>query len=359
MKIFAVLMAGGVGTRFWPRSRAKNPKQVLDILNHETMIEATFKRLKGLVDPSHIFVVTNQVQKEIISKYLPQLKAENYIIEPFGRNTAPCIALAAMIIQHIHAEGVMVVLPADHLISNVKEFQRVIRHAAQFASETNSLVTLGITPTYPSTGYGYIQRGEEIRKINGDCVYQVKTFAEKPNLETAMRFLESGDFYWNSGMFIWRTSTILQEIEDKLPELHEGFSQVKAHIGKSSFQSKIENVYKRIRGISIDYGVMQTAQNVFVIPANMGWNDVGSWEVVYDISEKDKNKNCGDFKNLHIVDASENYIYAPKKLVALVGVKNIIVVDTGDALLVCKKSRAQDVKEIVEQLRKSGMNDYL
>jgi mannose-1-phosphate guanylyltransferase len=359
MKIFAVLMAGGVGTRFWPRSRAKNPKQVLDILNHETMIQATFKRLKGLVDSSHVYLVTNQDQREIISKQLPRLKSRNYIIEPFGRNTAPCIGLAATIIQQIDAEGMMLVLPADHLISNIREFQRVIRHAANFARETSSLVTLGITPTYPATGYGYIQRGEEVKKMNGDGVYRVKTFAEKPNPETAMLFLNSGDFYWNSGMFIWRTSTILKEIEDKLPELYEGLTQIKHHIGKATFSNTVEDVYKRIRGISIDYGVMQTAHNVFVIPTNMGWNDVGSWEVVYDISEKDKNKNCGDYKDLQIVDASENYIYAPQKLVALVGVKNMMVVDTGDALLVCKKSRTQDVKDIVEQLKKNGMDEYL
>lgn len=359
MKIFAVLMAGGVGTRFWPRSRAKNPKQVLDILNHETMIQATFRRMKGLVDSSHIYLVTNQDQQEIISKQLPQLKSKNFIIEPFGRNTAPCIGLAAAMIQQIDAEGLMLVLPADHLISNTQEFQRVIRHAAIFAKETNSLVTLGINPTYPSTGYGYIQRGEEVKKINSDSVYRVKTFAEKPNPETAMRFIDSGDFYWNSGMFIWRTSIILKEIEEKLPELHEGLAQIKPHIGKATFGSVVEDVYKRIRGISIDYGVMQTAHNVFVIPTNMGWNDVGSWEVVYDISEKDKNKNCGDYKDLQIVDAGENYVYAPQKLVALVGVKNLIVVDTGDALLVCKKSRTQDVKDLVEQLKKNGMDEYL
>ena len=195
--------------------------------------------------------------------------------------------------------------------------------------------------------------------MNGDEVYRVKTFAEKPNPETAIRFLDSGDFYWNSGMFIWRTSTILKEIEDKLPELYEGLNQIKPHIGKATFSSTVEDVYKRIRGISIDYGVMQTAHNVFVIPTNMGWNDVGSWEVVYDISEKDKNKNCGDYKDLQVVEAVENYVFAPQKLVALVGVKNLIVVDTGDALLVCKKSRTQDVKDLVEQLKKNGMDEYL
>ena len=359
MKIFAVLMAGGVGTRFWPRSRAKNPKQVLDIINHETMIQATYKRLKGLVDPGNIFVVTNEDQKAVISKQIPKLPSANFIIEPFGKNTAPCIGLAATIIQQIDADALMIVLPADHLISEPKEFKKVMKYASEFVRKNNGLVTLGINPTYPSTGYGYIQRGAAIEKLDGHGIYKVKTFAEKPNLETAMRFLESGDFYWNSGMFIWKASTILKELEDKLPELYEGLSQVKNHLGKKSFLSVVEDVYRRIRGISIDYGVMQTAQDVYVIPTKMGWNDVGSWEVVYDISEKDKNKNAGDYKEIKQVDSAENYIYAPGKLVGLVGIKNVVIVDTGDALLVCKKNKSQDVKELVEQLKKSGSDEYL
>jgi len=352
-------MAGGVGTRFWPRSRTKTPKQVLDIVDHETMIKATYKRLKGLVEPSRTFVVTNQDQIPAIQKQIPKLPKQNFIIEPMGRNTAPCIGLAATIVQQIDSDGIMVVLPADHLITEIQEFKEVIRHAAQFAWESDGLVTLGINPTYPSTGYGYIQRGTEVNKLKNHGVYKVKTFAEKPNLETALRFLESGDFYWNSGMFIWKVSSILKEIEDKLPELYEGLIQIKSQLNKKTYAAALEDVYRRIRGISIDYGVMQTAENVFVIPTVMGWNDVGSWEVVYDISEKDKNKNAGDFKNLQSLDASDNYVYAPKKLVGLVGVKNLVVVETNDAILICRRNRSQDVKELVEQLKKNGLDEYL
>lgn len=359
MKIFAVLMAGGVGTRFWPRSRTKTPKQVLDIVDHETMLKATYRRLKGLVDPSRIIVVTNQDQIPVIRKQIPRLPLENFIIEPLGRNTAPCIGLAATVVQQIDADGIMVVLPADHLITDTREFKKVIRLAAKFAWESDGLVTLGINPTHPATGYGYIQRGEEASQINGHGIYKVKTFAEKPPLETAMRFLESGDFYWNSGMFIWKVSSILQEIEDKLPELHEGLLQIKSQLNKKTFDSVLKDVYRRIRGISIDYGVMQTAQSVFVIPTVMGWSDVGSWEVVYDISEKDNNKNSGNYKDIQSLDSGENYIYAPKKLVALVGVKNLVVVDTGDTLLVCRRNRSQDVKDLVEQLKKNGLDEYL
>jgi mannose-1-phosphate guanylyltransferase len=359
MKIFAILMAGGVGTRFWPRSRAKNPKQVLDIIDHETMIQATFRRTQKLVKSSNIFIVTNPDQQEIIKNQIPKISDNNFIIEPFGRNTAPCIGLAALAVQQIDDEGVMVVLPADHLITNVKEFKSVTMQAAKFAFETNNLVTLGITPDNPSTGYGYIQRGDFVKKFNGNKIYKVKTFAEKPNLETAQRFLESGDFYWNSGMFIWKASKILKEIEEKLPELHEGLMEIKPALGKKNQDAILEDVYRRLRGISIDYGIMQTSQDVYVIPTQMGWNDVGSWEVVYDISEKDKNKNSGEFKDIVQVDSGENYVHAPNKLVAMVGVKNLIVVDTGDAILICRKNKSQDVKEIVEQLKKTGMDEYI
>ncbi len=359
MNVYAVLMAGGVGTRFWPRSRAKNPKQVLNIIDHETMIQATYRRLQGLVKPENVLIVTNRDQKEIIHQQLPELSDENFILEPFGRNTAPCIGLAASRIQQVDAEGVMVVLPADHLVKKVSEFQQVIQHAVEFAHRSGGLITLGIEPSYPATGYGYIQRGEMVSSFNNHNIYRVKTFAEKPNRETAERFLESGDFYWNSGMFIWRASTILKEIEEKLPELHEGLNEIKQHWGKPSLMEVVEDVYRRIRGISIDYGVMQTAENVYVIPTDMGWNDVGSWEVVYEISAKDKNKNAGETRHLISVDSGENYVFAPDKLVALVGVHNLIIVDTGDALLISRRSRSQDVKEVVEELKKNGLDEYL
>lgn len=359
MKVFAVLMAGGVGTRFWPRSRAKNPKQVLNVFDHETMIQSTYHRLSGLIDPQNILIVTTEEQREIIHTQLPQLTEDNFIFEPFGRNTAPCIGLAAARIYQTDADAVMVVLPADHLIKNVEEFQKVIKNAVDFAGQTGGLITLGIKPTYAATGYGYIQRGEMVSSFNAHNIYRVKTFAEKPNKETAIRFLESGDFYWNSGIFIWKVSAILSEIEDKLPELYEGLQELNPHWGKTTLPRAIKDVYKRIRGISIDYGVMQTARNVYLIPTDMGWNDVGSWEVVYDILPKDQNKNAGEYKEIVVVDSSENYVYAPNKLVAMVGIRNLVVVDTGDALLICRKSRSQEVKEIVEKLKKNGLDEYL
>lgn len=359
MNIYAVLMAGGVGTRFWPRSRAKNPKQVLNIVDHHTMIQSTYKRLKGIVGSSNVVVVTNQAQKKIIRKQIRSLKDENFIIEPFGRNTAPCIGLAAIRILQETSDSLMVVLPADHLISDVKEFRTVLHNAADFAQEKGGIITLGIEPTYPATGYGYIQKGKQVKDFTNSAIFKVKTFAEKPNPETAERFLNSGDFYWNSGIFIWKASTILNEIGDKLPELYEGLMEIKKRIGKSDYRKTVENVYRRIRGISIDYGVMQTAAEVYLIPTNMGWNDVGSWEVVHQISQKDKEDNAGEFKHFFQIDSKGNYIYAPKKLVALVGIEDLVLVETRDAILISKKSRSEEIKEIVEQLKKNGRDEYL
>ncbi|MCK6622919.1 MAG: mannose-1-phosphate guanylyltransferase [Calditrichaceae bacterium] len=359
MKIYGILMAGGMGTRFWPRSREKSPKQVLNVFGDGTLIQAAYQRLANFIEDSQILVVTNYDQKEVIQKQLPQLSAENFILEPFGKNTAPCIGLAAIQVAYQDPDNIMIVVPADHVISNVAEFQTVMKLAVDFVSRQDSLVTLGITPDEPATGYGYIQAGEEVLKADHHSVLQVRTFAEKPNLETAKRFLKSGDFYWNSGMFIWRASTILREIGEKLPEIYEGLMELSRSIGKRDYQGKLEDVYRRIKGISIDFGVMQEAQNVYVIPADLGWNDVGSWETVYDISPKDKNLNAGEYAELISIESRKCYVYSPEKAVALVGVENLIIVDTGDALLVCKKSSAQDVKEVVDHLKKKGLEKWL
>lgn len=359
MNVFAVLMAGGVGTRFWPRSRSKTPKQVLQIVDSQSMIQATYQRLRGLVKPGQVLIVTNVEHHNIIKEQLPEVQDESFILEPMGKNTAPCIGLAAVHVLNADPTGIMAVLPADHLITNVEEFQRVIRLAAQFVAEHDGLVTLGIEPTGPATGYGYIQRGDKVSEIDGHFVYRVKTFAEKPNYETAVRFLKSGDFYWNSGMFIWKASTILKEIEENLPEIYEGLMEIKASLGKPNYAERVQDVYRRIRGISIDFGVMQSATDVYVIPTDMGWSDVGSWEAVYQIAKKDKNKNAGGCKELVSLDSSENYVYSPEKLVALVGVKNLVIVDTGDALLICRKNRSEEVKDLVELLKKKGLEEYL
>jgi mannose-1-phosphate guanylyltransferase len=359
--IYAVIMAGGVGSRFWPRSREKNPKQLLEIVGEGTMIQNTVRRLHGFVEEKNIFVVTNKLQKSAVLKQLPNVLPENIIVEPVGRNTAPCIGLAALFIERLDPNGIMIVLPADHLIANAREFINVLETASQVSQITSGLVTIGIHPTHPETGYGYIQakdRSEELQRLNLDGVYEVKTFAEKPNYATAIKFLESGDFYWNSGMFIWRVDAILHELQRSLPDLHQHLKNLQPSIGTPLFEQNLETTYGLIRGISIDYGVMEKAERVFVVKGDFGWNDLGSWDEVQRISSKDESGNFIK-GNVITVNTKNSYIHADDKLVAVVGVEDLIVINTPDALLICKKGESQNVKEVVDHLRRKQMNEYL
>ncbi len=356
--IYGVIMAGGVGTRFWPRSRTTRPKQLLNIFGDKTMIQHTAERIRPLADTDHIFIVTNIQQADSVAKQLPDIDRKNILIEPVGRNTAPCIGLAAIHILQRDPDGIMAVLAADHLIKPVDKFCADIAFAAEIAGATGACVTLGIVPTRPETGYGYIQFLDH-ESIGGDRkAYRVKTFAEKPNLETAKRFVESGDFLWNSGMFIWKASTILKLIEEFLPELHEGLMEIKEVLGKPNYDEVVNRVYRSIKGISVDYGVMEKTREVYVIKSNFDWNDVGSWEEVYQLTKKDASGNAMTGEHLHI-DTTNSLVYSPDKLVALVGVHDLVVVDTSDALLICRRDQAQDVKKIVDELQKQKRNELL
>ncbi len=355
-----VLMAGGIGTRFWPRSRQKNPKQLLNLVGDKSMIRQTYERVKDLTSDDKILVITNQELLEPITQHLPELPKQNIIAEPFGKNTAPCIGLAAAIIRkRASMEEPMIVLPADHLIKETDKFQETIKTAVKHAQDSDSLVTIGITPTYPETGYGYIQRGEPLAVIGNRTIYKVKTFAEKPNLETAKLFLKSGDFLWNSGMFIWKTSTILREFAEHQPEMAEGFEQIYQAVDTDKMEDTILDVYMRIKSISIDYAVMEVAKSVSIIEAEFTWSDLGSWEAAYAISPKDKFGNAIKAENEVVIDAKNNLIYAPNKLVALIDVENLAVVETEDALLICRKDSSQRVKEVVDQLKRKKLNKYL
>ncbi|MHB1050936.1 MAG: mannose-1-phosphate guanylyltransferase [Bacteroidota bacterium] len=358
---YAVIMAGGVGSRFWPRSREKNPKQLLEIVGEGTMIQNTVRRLNGFIDEKNIFIVTNKAQRNLVVKQLPNIPIENIIIEPVGRNTAPCIGLSALFIHRLDPKGVMIVLPADHLIAKEQEFLSVLATASKVSYDTAALVTIGIHPTHPETGYGYIQvkdRSEENAPVAIDGVHEVKTFAEKPNYATAIKFLESGDFYWNSGMFIWRVDVILNEIQNSLPELHHQLMNLQPSIGTPLFEQNLETVYGLIRGISIDYGVMEKANRVYVVKGDFGWNDLGSWDEVSRITAKDEHGNWTAGKVI-AVKSSNTYIHTSDKLVAAVGVEDLIIINTPDAILICKKGSSQDVKEIVDHLRRKQMNEYL
>lgn len=354
-------MAGGVGTRFWPRSREKSPKQLLEILGKGTMIQNTVRRLESVVHARDVFVVTNRIQKVLVMKQLETLPEENILVEPVGRNTAPCIGLAALHAKQVDPSAVMIVLPADHIIQNEAEFARLLKLASDIAYESGSLLTIGIKPTHPETGYGYIQMFTEDGVHNpysAKGVYKVKTFAEKPNLQTAERFLSSGDFLWNSGMFIWRVDAILKEIERCLPDLHTELSRIEPTIGASSYHSTLEKSYGMIRGISIDYGVMEKAEKVYVIPGDFGWSDIGSWDEVYRLSGKDERGNSITGKVIQ-QDTNNSYIYSPDKVVATIGVDDLIIVNTPDALLICKRGMSQNVKEISDYLKRKQMNEYL
>ncbi len=358
---FAVIMAGGVGTRFWPRSRERSPKQFLEILGNGTMIENTLDRLTPLVDPNHAFVVTNRVQAEMVKRLVPWMPAENVLAEPLGRNTAACIGLSALWINRIDPDGLMVVSPADHIVQNKEEFLRILRLALKVAEEKDSLVTIGIKPTHPETGYGYIQTAEDEidrNEYRSEGVYRVKTFAEKPNLETAEKFLQSGDFLWNSGIFIWKASVILREIELHLPDLHEQLLEIRESIGAPAYEQTLEHSYRIIRSISIDYGIMEKAGNVFVVKGDFGWSDVGSWDEVVRLTQKDNEGNSVRGKSI-LLNSKNNFVDAGGKIVAAIGVDDLIIITTDDAVLVCRKGASQDVKEVVDFIRRKQMNDYL
>ncbi len=358
--LYAVIMAGGVGSRFWPKSRERNPKQFLEILGEGTMIQQTVRRLESMVAPMNTFVVTNVLHQDQLAKQLPLLPRENILVEPVGRNTAPCIGLAALWVQKADPDGVMIVLPADHLIRSQDEFLRVIRTATSVAQESGALVTIGIRPTHPETGFGYVQYDDapEGNPYHNRETYTVKSFAEKPNLETAERFLASGDFLWNSGIFLWKASTILAEIQRQLPDLFFHLQSILPTIGSGSYRGALEQAYGKIKGISIDYGVMERASRVYVLKGDFGWSDVGSWDEVARLSPSDDLLNSTKGKVL-VRDARNTYVDAGHRLVAAIGVEDLIIIETSTAVLICRKGHSQEVKEIVDYLRRKQMNDQL
>jgi mannose-1-phosphate guanylyltransferase len=355
MKIFAVIMAGGVGSRFWPRSKEKTPKQLLQIFGENTMIQATVERLEGLVENENIFVITNKIQKPEIINQLSNIPPENIIEEPFGRNTAACVGLASVLVQNKDKDAVTIILPADHIIKEKDLFHDTLRKAAEFAFKSGGLVTIGITPTRPETGYGYIQIDE--RHVE-DNIYKVYTFAEKPNYATAVRFLDSGDFMWNSGMFIWKTDAILDQIQIHMPDLHEGLNEIKKDVNSPDLPKTILNVYGQLRNISIDYGIMEKSDKVYLTKGNFSWSDVGSWEEVYQLSPKNQDGNSVQ-GNTYVEKTVDSLIYSPNKFTAAIGVENLIIINTDDALLVCRRDNSQDVKKIVDYLKINKLNDHL
>ncbi len=355
--MYCVIIAGGVGKRFWPRSRKNSPKQLLNIVSDETMIKMTFNRLSKLTDKDKIYVVANKQLRNATLEALPDLKEENYIEEPSGKNTGPCIGLAAIIIANKNPEAVMGVFPADHMIEESEKFMSSVETGAIVAETHRALVTFGITPTSPSTGYGYIQYDKNKPLPKGE-VYKVKAFAEKPNYSTAKRFVESGDFLWNSGMFIWKATSILEAMKNYIPNMYVSLENIKVSIGTPQYTSVLKKEWATIQSISIDYGVMEKANNVYVVKSDFEWNDVGSWDAVYNLKEKDSSGNVQN-GNVLTIDSSNCLIHSEKRLIATIGIENLIIVETNDAILITKKGESEKVKDMFDLIKRSNSENLL
>jgi mannose-1-phosphate guanylyltransferase len=357
-ELYVVIMAGGQGTRFWPRSRRQRPKQLLNIVDETTMLEQTVARVSSLIPAERIVVVAGQAYHDLIRDGLPQLPTENFLFEPIGRNTAACVAWAALWVQQRAPEAIMAVLPADHLIRDEPEFLRVLGVAAQAAQPLNRLVTLGIQPTHPETGYGYIRVGEDHQQIDGREVFRVGQFVEKPSRQKAEQFLAEGKYFWNSGMFIWRADSIWHEVSRFLPQLAQELEAVRQARTTDELRTVLDVVYPRLPSVSIDVGVMERAQDVWVVPADIGWSDVGSWRSLSEFLAPDAQGNVV-IGNQRGLDTTGCFIYSPNKLVATIGIADLVVIETDDVVLICPKDRDQDVRKLVELLEREGRQDLL
>ena len=349
---YCVIMAGGVGSRFWPLSRTQKPKQFLDILGTgRTLIQQTYDRFKGICPDENFMVVTNEIYAKEVANQLPEIPVDNILSEPSRRNTAPCIAYAAHKIKQKNPLGNMVVTPADHLVINVTEFQSVITNGLNFAETNNSLLTLGIKPTKPETGYGYIQISTEKKDKIAPGINKVKTFTEKPELEMAKIFVESGEFLWNSGIFIWSVKSILSAFRMHLPDVNNLFDNSNVYYTEKEPEF-INDVYKKVKTISIDYGVMEKSDNVNVLPADFGWSDLGTWSSLFENSKKDDNNNVLNGDNILLYDTKNTIINVPKdKLVVVHGLTDAIVSESDGLLLISSLKNEQHIKQIVTDIR--------
>jgi len=363
---YAVIIAGGRGTRFWPLSRAHRPKQLLKLFSKKSMIRETVERVLPLFGPPRTLVVTVADQGAAVRKELPMLPKANFLIEPQGRNTAPCIGLAAIELSRRDPNAIMVILPADHWISDPKSFQGTIRAAVQLAAEEDGLVTIGIRPSYPETGYGYIVKGEELKRVENIPCYRVRGFKEKPNSEVAGQLLESGSL-WNSGIFAWRVSTLLELLRRFAPEIFQALQRIGVKTGGKPLSHlppklglMLRREYKNMPNISIDYAVLEKAGaegKVYNVEGGFGWSDVGNWAAVHGMSARDDRGNGGRGKWLGF-KSQGCLVYAPDRLVALLGMEGVFVVDTPDALLIGDMKRSQEVRELVEELERKGHRKY-
>lgn len=343
--VYCLIMAGGVGRRFWPMSRVERPKQFLKFFGDRSLLQMTVDRIRPLISSENVLIVTNERYRELTAAQLPEVPEENILLEPVARNTAPCIAYGAAVVRRTRPDAVMVVLPADHLIRDVPAFHGVLETAVAKAAEPDTLVTIGIQPGRPATGYGYIEF-----EPGAGGVHRVRSFTEKPDLDRANSFLQAGNYLWNSGMFVWRTDSIWREIERNLPDVHHEFSAV-ADSGDGS-RTAVRRAFLQSPSISVDYGIMEKAESVFVVPGDFGWSDVGDWQAAYEVAPKDDRENAA-FGDVKWVDSKNSLAYAGERTINMLGLKDIVVVDAGDTVLVCHRSQAQRVKEAANRAEES------
>lgn len=352
MNRYAVIMAGGGGSRFWPLSRKNTPKQFLNLSGTDVMINETITRYDGVIPLENTFIVTNKSQREMVENVLlKQVPLENILVEPQAKNTAPCILYAALVLMKHFGDGIMCVFPSDHYITDENRFRAILEKAIQAANDSEKIVTIGIKPTFPSTGYGYIYHSTN-PELNNES-YEVLEFKEKPNFETAKKFLESGNYLWNSGMFVWKTSVIIENFKRFLPRIYEQMQDYYQQMNEDIGNNILNEIYSTLPNISIDFGILERSTEVTVIPGDFGWNDIGSWDALGAVFPPDENGNI--IKADHIgISTKDSVIYGNSRLIATVGVEGLIVVETDDAVLVCHKDKAQDVKKVVEVLEKDG-----
>lgn len=354
---YVVIIAGGIGSRFWPQSRTAKPKQFLDVLNTgQTLLQSTFKRFEDIVPVENIYVVSTTEYYGLVLEQLQNLRSENLILEPERKNTAPCIGYACYKIGKLNPKANILISPADHIILGEKKFEAIVNNSFKFVQKNDSLVTIGIKPTKPATGYGYIQYIED----SSNLFKKVKTFTEKPELDLAKTFVQSGDFLWNAGIFIWNVQTFFRSFETILPEMGELMRSIWENLNTPKEIIAVDNVYSRFHNISIDYGLMEKSENVHVIPADFEWSDLGSWSSIYENLEKDYLGNATTGNLIKIYDASNNLIVSPKeKLVILQGMNGKCIIDTADALMILDMDKEQEVKNFTTDLKRDKLDKYL
>ena len=355
---YVAILAGGLGTRFWPKSRASNPKQFLDILNTgKTLIQSSYERYTSFIPKENIFIITSEEYTDKVKEQLVGINHENILAEPSRKNTAPCVAYISFKLLQRDPEALLVVAPSDHSITDTDSFRELTLLSLEFAAHMKAFVTIGIQPTYPNTGYGYIQF-EPVQVA--DKIYKVKTFTEKPDAELAKAFIVSGDFLWNAGIFTWRVDTVINALEQYQPEMYDLFAAEKENFNTAEERNALARIYPLCTNISIDYALMENAKNVFVIPGSFGWSDLGTWNSAYENLEKDRLGNAIAGNNVFIIDAVKSMVSAPhNKLVVLQGLDDFIVVDTKDVLLICKREKEQQVKEYLAEVKKTKGDKYI